>query len=314
MKIKLFSHNDLDGVGAVVIGKQAFGHSLSYRCCAYSNIDSEVSKFIQSPEFETTDAIFITDISVNDPELIELINKIASDKVVLIDHHKTAEWLNEYSWANVHPTQINSAEVEELSCGTSLFYNYLVTSNLLTPTPELTDFVEQVRSWDTWDWDRSVPKNQIANQLNTLHVLIGQWKFIERFSKNPEVLFTSTEKTLLKVENKRIESTIYSKRKSMIKKELKIGETLFYVGVVFADNYHSELGNTLAKENPELDFIMLINSGNRLSFRGMHEGIDLGKVASHFGGGGHPMAAGAVLSTEVQEKMIELIVSPGSLS
>jgi nanoRNase/pAp phosphatase (c-di-AMP/oligoRNAs hydrolase) len=93
-----------------------------------------------------------------------------------------------------------------------------------------------------------------------------------------------------------------------------VGEQTYQVGVVFSDNYHSELGNVLASENPDLDFIILINGGNRLSFRGVEKGIDLGKVAADFKrfgvastGGGHPLAAGAELTLEVQDEMIERI-------
>lgn len=306
MKVKLFSHNDLDGVGAVVVGKHAFGDSLRYECCGYDNIDSEIKAFLLSPECEETDVIFITDISVKDPDVIELINQKAHDKVMLLDHHATAGHLNEYGWAKVRVTEdVNG--VTRGSSGTTAFYFYLVEHGLLKETKELREFVEQVRSYDTWSWKNDKPENLTAYNLNMLFSLIGRWKFITRFSKNPEVFFNGTERALLEVEQKRIDYTINTKRKAMISRKLDLTLDSFDVGIVFADNYHSELGNILAEENPDLDFIVLINSGNRLSFRSVDNGIDLGQVAKEFGGGGHASSAGALLSLDMQTKMLKAV-------
>ena len=58
--------------------------------------------------------------------------------------------------------------------------------------------------------------------------------------------------------------------------------------------YTSELGNTLVKRHPELDFIVMIDMGEKsVSYRSVKDNIDLGKnVAAKFGGVGHPKAAG----------------------
>lgn len=318
MKIKQFSHNDLDGVGSIIVGKQAFGDSLSYECCSYDNIDEKVARFILSDEFKETDVVFITDISIKEPALIKLIERDASDKLMIIDHHASAEHLNRYKWAQVseiekvtdmygNETKTLDGEDTRLSSGTTAFYNYLIKNNLLTPTEELYDFVEQVRSWDTWDWTRSNPQNILAKQLNSLHVLIGHYKFINRFSQNPEVTFNGTERTLLEVEERRIESTIYQKKRDVIKMDVNLESGRYKIGVVFADNYHSELGNEIANDNPDIDFVLLVNGGTRLSFRTVKEDIDLSVIAKEFGGGGHPMAAGAVLTDVTRLELIKTI-------
>lgn len=313
MKVKLFSHNDLDGVGAIVVGKHAFGDSLDFECCAYHNIDEKVKTFLESDEFEKIDAIFITDISVKDPEVIDLINEKATNKLMLIDHHASAEHLNKYSWAKVSETEDTYSDYllpeTRLSSGTTAFYTYLVQNELLVPTDELSDFTEMVRDWDTWDWTRKNPQNITAKQLNMLHVLIGHYKFIDRFSKNPEVVFNATERALLETEERRIESVLFQKKRDIIKKELTLKNNTFNVAVAFSDNYHSELGNAIAEDNPDIDFVILINGGTRLSFRTVKEDIDLSVIAKEFGGGGHPMAAGALLSEETREKLIETILS-----
>ena len=80
-------------------------------------------------------------------------------------------------------------------------------------------------------------------------------------------------------------------------------------GYVFAEKYVSELGNRLCKLHPEIDFIVMIDMGNKtVSYRAVKEDIDLGKdVAQLFGGGGHPKAAGSEFSENVQFKVFEKI-------
>ena len=312
MKIKLFTHNDLDGVGAGVVAKHAFGENVDVEYCGYDSIDSKVAEFLISPEFDETDAIFITDISVKEEALIKLINYKAKDKLMLIDHHKTAEHLNQYSWAKVSDTEVNYKNNDaspRLSSGTSAFYFYLVESGLLEPTPELRDFVEQVRSWDTWDWTRTNPRNEQAMLLNLLLTVIGRWKFVERFSANAEVVFNATERTIVDIEKNRIDYTIKTKQKALIERELVLPIGVYKVGVVFAENYVSDVGNALAESNPHLDFIITVINGNKLSFRGIEKGIDLGLVAKEFGGGGHPLAAGASLEEDTLNKVFDLILN-----
>ena len=80
-------------------------------------------------------------------------------------------------------------------------------------------------------------------------------------------------------------------------------------GFVFADRYVSELGNRLCKMHPEIDYVAMIDiDGCTVSYRTVKEDIDLGKnVASLFGGGGHPKAAGSEFSQSIKLKVIDEI-------
>lgn len=312
MKVKLFTHTDLDGVGCAVVGKHAFGDALDVEYCDYHEVNQKVKSFLESDEFDDTDVIFITDISVNDTEVINLINHIASDKLLVIDHHATAESLNQFSWARVSEYEDDPLDrsKKRLSSGTSAFFFYLVKNKLLKPSEELLDFVEQVRSYDSWDWTRVQPKNILAYQLNMLLTLVGRYKFVERFSENPEVVFNSVESTLLEVEQKRMDLYIKSKKKKLKTKELHLSQGTYKVGYVFAENYISELGNELGKENPDLDFIVMLIGSDKLSFRRPDgkDHIDLGKIAKEFGGGGHPTAAGANIPPDKQLEVLRMFL------
>jgi oligoribonuclease NrnB/cAMP/cGMP phosphodiesterase (DHH superfamily) len=105
------------------------------------------------------------------------------------------------------------------------------------------------------------------------------------------------------MEQNKIQNYIERKRR-----ELKIFNILGYQsGVVFAEQYHSELGNELAKSFLNLDFIVIINPATaKISYRGIKEDIDLGKdVAKIFGGGGHPRAAGS----QIEDELIDTFIS-----
>ena len=70
MKIKHFSHTDLDGVGSAVIIKALFPKKedvIDVAYCDYDKINQKVRNFIESKHCRSYDYIFITDISVDEP-------------------------------------------------------------------------------------------------------------------------------------------------------------------------------------------------------------------------------------------------------
>jgi nanoRNase/pAp phosphatase (c-di-AMP/oligoRNAs hydrolase) len=64
---------------------------------------------------------------------------------------------------------------------------------------------------------------------------------------------------------------------------------------VFAEQHSSLLGNAIATEyGDKIDFVAIFDIGsNKVSLRGIHDHIDLGKeIAKNYGGGGHAKASG----------------------
>jgi len=90
MKVKLFTHTDLDGVSCGIIGKLAFPE-INIEYCDYDNVNDKIKQYIESEEYKDYDTIFITDISVNE-EVAKLIDNVFTQEheFVLLDHHKTA--------------------------------------------------------------------------------------------------------------------------------------------------------------------------------------------------------------------------------
>ena len=284
--IKLFTHTDLDGVGCEILGKLAFGENINIERCNYENINDNVKKSLK--DANKYDKIFITDISVN-KEVADELNNI-SNKVVLLDHHKTALWLNEYSYATV---QTEDETVGKL-CGTYLFYEYLKKNHEeFNDTHALKLFVDYVRMYDTWEW-KDKYNNIFPKRLNDLMYMDGFHEFIDKMIYrlgNNYPIFDDKDILKLDIEQKNIDSYVVQKNKTLI-----VNDNLFpgyTVGITFADKYISELGNELCELHPDLDFIVLINIDLlTVSYRTVKD-IDLSDIAKKYGGGGHPKASGS---------------------
>ena len=164
-------------------------------------------------------------------------------------------------------------------------------------TNAISEFVELVRQYDTWEWEKN--ENHKAHSLNSLFYLVSIDEFeetmLERLQKSDHFDFDEFEKRLLNMEEDKIERYIRRKRREIV--QAKVGE--YFAGIVYAESYHSELGNELGKEHPHLDYITILNmGGKRISFRTIHDHVDVSEIAGHFGGGGHQKASGCNLNDE----------------
>ncbi|MCT8975515.1 DHHA1 domain-containing protein [Clostridium sp. CX1] len=308
MNIKLFTHNDLDGVGCAVLALLAF-NKVDVEYCGYNDINDKVKDFIENKEYSNYNHVYITDISINQ-ELAELIENTHPDNFkegfnlcesfTLIDHHPTAMELDKYWWCNV----ITKNELGKTS-GTSLFYNVLQQDDSVN-YKGLKEFVELVRQYDTWEW-KTIYNNEMSGQLSNLLGLYGKEKFVNKIIKKLETKnkfeFDETDLLLLELDKDKKQVYFEKKSKELLKQDLQN----YKVGIVFADQYISELGNYLAEKFVELDFIVLIGD-KTISYRGIKD-IDLGVFAKQFGGGGHPKSAGSQIDKNKQLNYVKSLFS-----
>ena len=295
---KLLSHNDLDGVGCGILAKLAFGKQVKVRYNSIASLNREVEWFLENDDKNTF--LFITDLSVNDENERKLNDFYQSDgRVQLLDHHKTALHFNEYEWGHV----VVEDEEGKLTSATSLFYEHLVSNQLLKPSEAIAEFVELVRQYDTWEWEKN--ENAHAQRLNALFYLITieefEEKMLSRLMTDDHFRFDEFENKILDMEENKIERYIRRKRRELI--QTQVGNYL--AGIVYAESYHSELGNELGKEYPHLDYIAILNiGGKRLGFRTVHDHVDVSEVAGTFGGGGHAKASGSSLTKEAYAQFV----------
>lgn len=192
-----------------------------------------------------------------------------------------------------------------------LFYHLLGMNGCLSEELEnnkaLERFAELVRDYDTWRWSTLGDDGIICKQVNDLLYLYGRddfihWCISEIHDETFPRLYAKDE-VVLKIKQDEIDKYIEGKDKTMFTGAL-CGRTC---GFVFADRYFSELGNKLCTMHPEIDFVAMIDIDNcTVSYRTVKDDIDLGKdVATKFGGGGHPKAAGSQFDDEIKLFVIE---------
>lgn len=317
MKIKLFTHTDLDGIGCAIVGKIAF-EDIDVTYCNYDDVNEKIKDFVINQEYKNFDCVYITDISVN-KEVAELIDKTRPDNFKngftlnemfqLLDHHKTAEWLNEYYWCEVSDI---TEKTNEKTSGTRMFfhniYDEYIREKIINNDQlyNILSFVENVNRYDTWLWSTKY-KDDEPKKWNDLLYITGREDFIKnviyKINNNHDFYLSDFELDILRYKQAEIDSYIEKKSKQIITKEIQG----YNAGVIFAEQYHSELGNVLATNNPDLDFIVIINPSQAVSYRGIKDTIDLGVIAKIYSGGGHPRASGSPIADSVKEQIINII-------
>lgn len=291
--IKLLTHDDLDGISCGILGKYYLGDCIDVEYCSNNNVNQAFEMALNG-EYEE---IWITDLSIS-KENADRVNW--NSNVMLLDHHKSALWLNEYRFAIVKVRN----ELGQATCGTEMFYlnllNKYKTSRIYPNSKLLPIFVELVRRYDTYEWLQLEDKE--AKHLNDLLGIYGRDKFIEvtlAKLRNPKMeLFTSFEKRLLEIRQNEIQRTIDYKANTMVRTKFEG----YNVGVVFADKFTSEIGNALCNRNKDLDFVMMISYSD-IGLRGKDK-VDLSELAKKYGGGGHFNAAGFPINGKENINMI----------
>lgn len=304
MKVFLISHvADADGVTPVILTDLVFD-SYDYHLLEPSEVDDYMIESINYNLFDDYDFVFVTDLCFTE-KVAEIINNSdLKNKLHVLDHHHSRIDLNKYDFIDV---------IEEINgrkeSGTSLYYEYLLDNyrNEVLSKKCVSDFVDLVRSGDTWEWKKT--NNFAARDISTLLSYYGNDKFIEKyknyFRNNNEFSFDEIDNTLIEIDRRKMNEYIENCKDKVIFKEIKG----YRVGIIFAELYRSELGNDLADYYKEqVDFIMIINMNRSISFRGIKPEFDLSLFAGNFNGYGHKLASGAPLPVGIKEAVIEYIL------
>ena len=307
MKVKLFSHRDLDGVGCAILAYLAFEReNVDVEYCNYKDIDEKAFDFCLNGLDKGYDAVYITDISISDGVAKKINSDTETDKWRLFDHHATALELNKYEWCEV---QIDNTLFGIKTSGTELFAMHLFENESFDHFGAYTighiqSFVEIVRDYDTWRWKELGEEGLVCKQMNDLLDIYGREDFIDwaieqitgefipirPLSKFPS--FTDKDLALLYQNQKDIDIYVAEKDKQLRVATDHFGNTF---GWVFAERYFSELGNRLCERHDEIEYVAMIDiSKGTVSFRSVKDDIDLGgEIAHSLGGGGHKKAAGS---------------------
>lgn len=332
--IRLFTHTDLDGIGSSIISKALKNYVPSFSLvdityCEPNTINDEVRKFISEKQYMHYTDIFITDLSVckDVASKIDEINKESKEhRFTLLDHHKTAEYLNEYEWATVScEEQISGESYNSIfkHSGTSLFYTYISTTygNFIPGilNTKLKEFTELVRLYDTWEWStlkNSTIRNYSYN-MNTLLKIYDRDKFIDtmvtRIITAPVAVrwswwFDDVDTELLELEYSRNEKYI----KDVVDGKIHLcndndGNTF---GLVFAEKCINDISTYVSDNYMGIDYVAIVSMSNRtVSLRTRYDNVDVSVIAKRNGGGGHKQSSGFVINDEMMNLFIRSITN-----
>ena len=309
MKTLILTHKaDIDGLSPLIFLK-IIREDVDAILLNANDINPKIQEIITNKSYQKYDEIFVTDLTL-DKKSCELIMSTGYDeKFHTFDHHALNLVSNEYPFGVAIST--NSDGVNE--CATSLFYKYLKNRYPETfDKPAFETYTELVRQSDTWDWVKN--KNEDANKLANLQSILGREDYINTYveflKNNNEFTFTKEQSYLLDVEDKRIKRYMEETEKTMFHATLQ-GRPC---GIVFAESHRSLLGNYLAeKYSYMIDYVVIINMQQGISFRCIKEDVNVGKIASVYGGGGHVKASGAPLDNAIKREVIKLLLDDDSI-
>ena len=293
--IKLFTHTDLDGVGCAILAKLAFKDNVEITYC---NTPNDLWDKLKST-VDRYEMVYMTDLSLPNDSTEYYAD---GSCYALFDHHKTAEWMNKFDFAHVN------VECDgRLTCGTELFYNYLIKKSLISPRPF---FVEQVRLYDTWDWAKT--NTNTPKYLNDLLYIMGISEFVDTYAdklKRNDVseltIFTGHDLEMLSYEQKQIDNYVAKKCASAI--EIIFGGHKCMLS--FADRYQSILGNKMCSIKDYINMAVMVNIDEGVvSLRSIGD-VDVADIAKQYGGGGHKNSAGFKLTKDSREYLFKKLLA-----
>ena len=306
LKTFIFTHNDLDGVGCGVIGKYYFPDAY-IQYCSYDNIDDTLLYFLSHNKNILSEMrIIISDIyyKQENSDITEMLRM--AGELIICDHHATSAWLNNVDFQ--HNSFVNVIADSDV-CGTKILFKILDDLYAMPDSTKILEFVENVNSWDVWQWVKQLPETNDVVKLkdainhNMSFTLNGAVYFygIENFVNKMLMYFHNfidfddiVSEKLVEFNTKQINSvTDYIKTHYEYESEHygKIPYT-----IIKLNSPNISLASLLCKNAMEPDdkflAIYIDEDKDAVSLRCNVEGIDLSVIAKECEGGGHKDAAG----------------------
>ena len=313
-KILLLTHTDMDGATPIILG-QMFD-DLEVWHCSNGKMSYLIKKAIK--EGFQYDTILVTDISCTEEDA-KMINKFPnSKKLVLLDHHPTAMYLNNYDWAVVEPFLIEDSYRAPYfqgiegghSSGTSLLYDFLDYqghTTRLTNKAQIEDYVHQVALYDTWDWYELFDQAERPKLLENLFDLYGATMFekvmVSRLQKN-EPFIQEIDQSLLKVFQAAEKIYVFTAKENLKEGTITIQGKDYSFLLSHTASYLDAMLDTMKETNPEVD-LYIVNYGSGLSIRTANPNLHMGELVAPYGGGGHAGAGGVKIEKEARIQQIE---------
>lgn len=333
-KIAIIYHTDLDGYGVKVAGR-IYANQKGYedkdiifiKADYYKNanskkklfIDDLIDDHIKGHESEI-DEIILGDISVKSEEKAEYLNELSkTKKVILRDHHDTANWMNKYAWAKVREVDDDGIA----RSGTYWTAKEILSDEYIEKHPNLKKFIYLTDKFDAWTWAKSNPKLDEAVDLALLFGAMNEEGFDsdiypKLLLENEVDLFDERMKFYLKIKNvdlrRQTWAAYYSMKRGIY--TYKDGEKAIplKVAIISTENgsiIAEKLREIFAIKHEEYDFILNFGLNGGLALRcSENPKVPVNKILMRMGdgsGGGHICSAGGKLSKGAVESGLETI-------
>lgn len=294
----LFTHSGcMDGSAAAILFVAAGGKSENVRFVPAGEVDEVLSEssVIRNPNRQ----ILLVDIAPRSDETVHFLD--GRGGCVVIDHHSTSSRLSG------HPGYL--IDVHNSACGCENFRRWLVRCGMERfdehPWRRFTQIID--------DHDRWVLREPMAIEMPRFFAFAGQQEFVrmfsnveERFVGQRERYWTQEEEALLQMIQRSQERRFRKLSEQFIVTTLEFEGKMLRVAYIISGEVNcSELLNDYLSSHIGVDVACQISiDGNRVSLRSRAGEVDVAKLASRFGGGGHPAASGHPLP----KGLVDLII------
>lgn len=330
-KILLLTHTDMDGSGAAIVVNSVFKKGcVTVEHCSNGIMSGAIRDHVLN-DADKYDAIFVCDISCNEEDAKIINESEGCKKLILIDHHKTAAFLNEYKWACVHPHLLSDSFMyrgypedkrsQANESGTGLMLDFMLYTSMLPSdtcqTPDNLMFLGKlsymISAYDTWDWNNLLNAKSVYKDLSTLHLLYGieyfETEMLNRMERGLRInietdIFTETDNLLLTIERNKIKEHIENISNCFATATIHLDGKYYSAVFCSTGKYLAEVFEAMKNEYPNHD-LYIVNYGTGISMRTKSSDINIGDIVKKRNGGGHPSAGGFKIPFEMQAKHIE---------
>jgi oligoribonuclease NrnB/cAMP/cGMP phosphodiesterase (DHH superfamily) len=219
--------------------------------------------------------VVILDFSYPRPVLLEMAEKARS--LLVLDHHETAER---------ELAGLDFCVFAQGKSGARLTWEHFFDPYSHNAKQDVPWLVAYTEDRDLWKWD--LPDSKAINAaLGSYPRRFEVWDQIA--AKGPQVL-AAEGTAILRYQHQLIRPRVRNHG------WITVGQ--YRVPITNATFLTSEIGNALA-ENQPFSVVFFVTPQNKVVYnlRSREEGVDVGELARHYGGGGHRHAASFTLDT-----------------
>lgn len=273
-RIKIFSHNDLDGFGAPYL-LQAVQETVfpdttfDIDNIGAGRIDEYFDHWLHSPEAGSFTDVYIMDMTPDSEHTFQELNANFANHWLVFDHHESEAEARQKHAANV----VTQADADVNPSAASL----------------------------AWDWQNDPNMSQEVrvaadefDQLFWFYPLSHSAEFVEQVFAQGWEQYRQQNDLLVQTLNDRRDHYLKGHLKDLMIEEIAGHKW----GIVYASDYKSEIAHRLMEENPEVDAAMVV-APTSVSLRSNGK-VDVAQFAEqYFRGGGHADAAGGRLDVNL---------------